>query len=134
MPLVDNARHEIFGFNISCNGQREPHLWVFKLILIFVVTFAPYLLFLKWVLAIIARDLEVSSQHGHVDCDSGLFMSFLVSTIYFDWAKGKERIHQLSVLEQMLKSDDEFLKGICIFELDGSVNDGLGILMGMCVD
>ncbi len=61
-------------------------------------------------------------------------MIFFVSAIYFDWAKGKVGVHQLSVLEQILKSDDEFLKGICIFEFDGPVDDSSENLMGMCVD
>jgi hypothetical protein len=61
-------------------------------------------------------------------------MNYLVSAVYFDWAKGKVGVHQLSVLEQILKSDNEFLKGICIFEFDGPVNDSSGKLMGMCVN
>ncbi len=38
-------------------------------------------------------------------------MNFLVSAVYFDWAIGEVRVHQLSVLEQILKSNDEFQKG-----------------------
>ncbi len=65
----------------------------------------------------------MGSQHGHIDRDSQLFVNFLIPAIYFDWAKGNVRVHQLSILEQVLESDNEFLKGICVFEFNGSFND-----------
>ncbi len=63
-----------------------------------------------------------------------MFVDFLISTVCFDWAKCKVGVHQLSVLEQVLESDDVFLKGVCILEFDGPIKYGTRILVNMRVD